>query len=96
MSRLHRTATYRASVEQIARDLAQSNATAALGVWNEIERQVERLADFPSSGRRGRVSGTRELVISRTPFIVVYRVAEADIYLLSVRHAARKWPDTFS
>jgi len=32
------------------------------------------LAKNPNVGRLGRVSGTRELVVSRTPYIVVYRV----------------------
>ena len=30
--------------------------------------------EYPKIGRRGRAASTREIVIARTPFIVVYRV----------------------
>ena len=57
-----------------------------------IEAAVSRLADFPESAKPGRVSGTRELVVPATPFIVVYRIEAAGIVILRVLHGARKWP----
>src|SRR6266478_9540841 len=48
---------------------------AAIIVDNRIRVQVESLVKFPESGRPGRVEGTRELVIQRTPYIAAYRVA---------------------
>jgi toxin ParE1/3/4 len=56
---------------------------------------VEILKRFPASGRPGRVAGTRELVVSRTPNIVPYRVRGETVELLLVFHAARKWPSQF-
>jgi addiction module RelE/StbE family toxin len=47
---------------------------AAIAVDNRIRVQVESLAEFPDSGRRGRVEGTRELVIQRTPYIAAYGI----------------------
>jgi toxin ParE1/3/4 len=46
------------------------------------------------SGRAGRKKGTRELVISRTPFIVVFRVKSraARIEILRVLHSSRRYP----
>lgn len=55
----------------------------------------ENLRRFPASGRPGRVLGTRELVVSRTPYIVPYRVRGDMVELLLVLHAARKWPSQF-
>jgi plasmid stabilization system protein ParE len=40
---------------------------AAVAVDDRIREQVQTLARFPRSGRPGRIEGTRELVISRTP-----------------------------
>jgi toxin ParE1/3/4 len=37
------------------------------------------------------VAGTRELVVSRTPFIVVYAVGDA-VELLRILHGAQQWP----
>jgi toxin ParE1/3/4 len=34
---------------------------------------VELLIDTPEMGRPGRIGGTRELVIPRTPYIAAYR-----------------------
>ena len=46
-------------------------------------------------GRPGRVPGTRELVIPRTPFIVPYRLVGNAIHVLRIFDAARQWPETF-
>jgi toxin ParE1/3/4 len=53
------------------------------------------LTEHPYSGRKGRVEGTRELVISRMPYIAAYVVEEGYIAILAVLHHARKWPDAF-
>ena len=52
---------------------------------------VEKLKDNPSIGRAGRVLRTRELVISKYPYIVPYQVRENTIYVLRVLHTSRKW-----
>jgi len=57
-------------------------------------RQTDQLLRHPGLGRPGRQLGTRELVISGTPFIVVYRidVKGAKVDILNFLHASRKWP----
>jgi toxin ParE1/3/4 len=57
--------------------------------------RVDTLADHPEIGRPGRIPGTRELVITNTPFVVPYRVRGDLIEVLSVFHGARRWPDSF-
>jgi toxin ParE1/3/4 len=77
--------------EYIARD----NPEAAAGVVIAIQAAVERLSNFPSIGRPGRVPGTRELVVSGTPYIIPYRVRDGEVQILRVFHGARKWPRRF-
>ena len=72
--------------------IAVNSLTAALGQLDEIERQTDRLADYPKLGRLGRVKGTRELVVNRTPFIVVYRIKGEIVQVLRVLHGAQQWP----
>jgi addiction module RelE/StbE family toxin len=67
---------------------------AAVAVDDRIREQIETLARFPRSGRPGRIERTRELVISRTPYIVAYRIQEEDtVRILRVLHGARRWPE---
>jgi toxin ParE1/3/4 len=56
-------------------DIEQDDPAAAQRVALHIVTNVETLlANNPEMGRPGRVPGTRELVIPRTPFIVPYRL----------------------
>jgi plasmid stabilization system protein ParE len=61
-------------------------------VLDRIFSAVELLDRFPEAGRRGRISGTRELVIVPTLFLVAYHVRRKKIEILSLLHRARKWP----
>ena len=72
--------------------IAQDNPMAAVSQGDRIAEQVEILKQHPQMGRPGRKQGTRELVISRTPFIVVYRIKAMRIELLRVLHGAQQWP----
>ncbi len=66
---------------------------AAIIVDDRIREQVEALMNFPEMGRLGRVDGTRELVIQRTPYIAVYRIAGNTVRVLRVLHGAQMWPE---
>ena len=56
---------------------------------------VQQLSRFPMSGRVGRVSGTRELVLSNTPFVVAYAIQRDRILVLAIYHGAQRWPEAF-
>jgi hypothetical protein len=52
-----------------------------------------RCCSIRSSDARAQVKGTRELVISRTPFIAVYRLLGTQgIEVLRLMHGAQQWP----
>lgn len=75
--------------------IARRNLTAARDVRDRIRRAVTRLERFPQSGRPGRVDGTRELIVPGLPYIVLYRIEDHRVVVLSVRHGARDWPAGF-
>lgn len=89
--RIVRRDSYAADLDSIVDHIALENPEAALDIWDDIERQIERLRDFPCSGRIGRMPETRELVVSGTPYIVVYLISD-DVELIRVLHGAQKWP----
>ena len=74
--------------------IAQRSPLAAIDQGDRIEAQVSQLILHPDLGRLGRVAGTRELVISGTPFIVVYRSKKdaRQIDLIRLLHGAQQWP----
>jgi len=80
-----------AEAEYVARD----NAAVAARLVERIYETVEQLKQYPSLGRAGRVPGTRELVVSHTPYIVPYRVHGTVVEILRVLHGARRWPSVF-
>jgi toxin ParE1/3/4 len=67
----------------------------ALKITLRIVAHVQQLEAFPMSGRIGRVSGTRELVIAGTPFIAAYTIAKERVVVLAAYHSARQWPEVF-
>ena len=73
--------------------IARDNPLAARRVVKTIQGDVEILRDHPGIGRPGRLAGTRELVISRYPYIVAYRQAGPAVHILAVVHTSRLWPD---
>jgi len=84
------------------RDLGSLRAHIARDRPEAAERQVERilaaaarLAQFPDIGRPGRRAGTRELVVSQTPYLMPYRVRGERVEVLRVLHGRQRWPDAF-
>ena len=76
--------------------IAEDDPAAARGVVLHIIHNVEQLLpNHPQMGRPGRVPGTRELVIPKTPFLVPYRLQRNTIQILRVHHGARRWPENF-
>ena len=72
--------------------VAEENAIAAAEMFVYVKAQVDALADFPATGRPGRIPNTRELVIDRYPFVVPYRVVGDELHVLRVFHTRRKLP----
>ena len=72
--------------------IAQDDPRAAALVDDRLEDAARRLIDFPESGRPGRIEGTRELVVARTPYVVPYQIVGDVVRLRRVRHGARRGP----
>lgn len=84
-----------ADFDEIITYISQDNPVAAIEQGDEIEAQIASLQVNRHQGRSGRVKGTRELVIVRTPYIAVYRITKDAIRILRILHGARLWPGAF-
>ena len=84
-------------LDQIQDHVALESPTIAYRLVNDLINRTEQLlSSNPMIGRRGRVSGTRELVVAKTSYIVVYRVGTTRIDVVAVVHGAREWPESFA
>jgi toxin ParE1/3/4 len=75
--------------------IEEHHPSAALDLGETIETALIALAEYPQMGRPGRVKGTRELVITGSPYIITYRLKPASIVIVRFFHGAQKWLDTF-
>lgn len=77
--------------------IARDNRVAANKVADTIEQTVDGLASRPT-GRRGRVTGTYEKVVSGLPYVIAYALGDEPkghetVTILRVIHGARDWPE---
>jgi len=71
----------------------KDNPTAAVDVILTILDKIETvIATNPSIGRKGRMLGTREFVLSDLPYIIPYKVKNNILEIVRVIHTSRKFP----
>jgi len=87
------TSTGLRDLEALHAYVAYDSEEAAASTVERILAGLEALERFPAMGRKGRVAGTREFIVS--PFIVAYRVKKDAIEVVAIIHGARRWPDSF-
>lgn len=72
--------------------IARENPDAAGRTAATVLAAVDRLAALPNLGRPGRVSGTRELVVPGTPYVIPYRLRGERLEIIAVFHGRQAWP----
>ncbi len=74
----------------IVRYVAQDRPRAALGLYDHIIETGHRLGDFPLLGKSFTAT-VRCLLVTGTPYAILYRVKKSEVLILRVRHAAQNW-----
>jgi|HubBroStandDraft_4_1064222.scaffolds.fasta_scaffold123925_2 toxin ParE1/3/4 len=87
------TSTGLRDLESLQAYLAHDSDEAAANTVERILAAIDAIERFPGMGRKGRVTGTREFVVS--PFIVAYMVKKDAIEVVAIMHGALRWPDSF-
>ncbi|MCY1301538.1 ParE toxin of type II toxin-antitoxin system, parDE [compost metagenome] len=72
---------------EIGAYIEKDDPDAAARVVARIVTAVDALAEYPASGRPGRIKSTRELVLADIP----YRISR-DVEILTVMHAHQQGP----
>lgn len=71
--------------------IAERNITAARRLEESFSHCANRLVDHPMMYRKGRVAGTREAIVHPN-YLMIYKVREDDILIISVVHARQQYP----
>lgn len=79
-------------LELIKKYIYENDELAAQKVVSYIVERIETIiANNPGVGRAGRVLGTRELVLTKYPYIIPYFVKDDIVYIIRILHTSRKW-----
>jgi len=81
-----------ADLVELRNCIEQDNPSAARAVAQRIIERVSLLKEQPLMGKAGRIHKTRELVLTGTPYTIIYHATTDVITILRVFHQARKWP----
>ena len=81
-----------ANMEDIKLHIAADNPVAATKVIKSVLSTSEELIDFPMLGYTGQRTGTRELVLSKYPYTIIYRLTLNKIHIVAVVHQSQKHP----
>lgn len=73
--------------------IEQNERNIAKLVFLKIREQIVTLTNFPKRTRPGRISGTREFIISRLPYIAILQVSDNTVTILNILHTSRKYPN---
>lgn len=79
-------------LEQITDYLFEHAPERAANMVRTVYDAPAALLAFPLRGRPGKKLGTRELVLSPLPYVVVYTVRGDLIYITRILHGAQLWP----
>ena len=72
--------------------ISRDNPAAAEAVVDFIIEQAERLTQHPMMGKIMKPGGPRELILSRYPYNIIYRIARAKARIVRVIHQSRQFP----
>jgi toxin ParE1/3/4 len=72
--------------------IARENLRAAARTATTLLAAVDRLAELPNVGHPGRVTGTRELVVPGTRYVIPYRLRGERLEIIAVFHGRQRWP----
>lgn len=83
----------RKNLAAIIEFIANENPAAAIKIKGIIQDAVLPVAEHPYLYKSGRIGGTRELV-AHPNFILVYRVTNTAVEVVSVLHSRQEYPKT--
>lgn len=70
----------------------QLNPSATDAMVDRIPAAIRMLGNHPKMGHTGRKAGTREFVVTGTPYVLVYQIEDESLAVTRVLHTKQQWP----
>lgn len=86
------TGAARRDLSAVARYLQERSPQGARRMIRRIHEAAQLLDERPQAGKPGREDGTREFVVGRTPYLLVYELERERPLILPVLHGSQAWP----
>ena len=80
-------------LEEALSFVAEEIPVAARQIAERIYVAESLLSDNPAIGRPGRVTGTREWVVTGAPYLIGYSLLEDQLVILALLHSKQQWPE---
>jgi toxin ParE1/3/4 len=79
-------------LENIANYLFEKTPENAARSIREIYAAPSTVKDFPNRGRAGKKEGTRELVMTSLPYVIVYQGRGDSVHMVRILHGSQDQP----
>ena len=80
----------RGQLARIAEYIAKRDPVASARVGAQIHRTALFLTEFPLLGVKSELSGTREIVVPRIPYVILYRTKKESVEIIGIYHTAQE------
>jgi toxin ParE1/3/4 len=89
--RLRWTSAAANDLETISGYLHRQNPQIAQQTVRRLYAEIRELSRFPSRGRPGREPGTRELILSGLPYVIIFRTGDQVVEILRIYNGSQNW-----
>jgi len=80
------------NLQNVSDYLKENHPQYRLATLRKVYALIQSLKEWPYRGRIGREDGTRELVFSPLPYVVIYRLKDQNIEVLRIYHTVQNRP----
>ena len=77
-------------LHQIEEYIRAESPSGAARVGARIRKRAEDLGQFPFQGTKSEHADLFQLYVARTPYILIYRVRNDEVHVITVVHASQR------
>jgi toxin ParE1/3/4 len=82
-----------ADIEHIFAYLDERSPAGAVSIKKALRRAIQPVETFPSGGQLSDWKGLRQRPVSPYPYTVYWKVEGEEVWVVHIRHAARRRPE---